>query len=301
MTEQFRRAYTLEVGEALESGSFSIVSAADALRVAFEIERDELPWPNKAQIRIWNLSPTHREYLSSAASIPCRLEAGYAGSVGTIFEGAVRQGISTHDGSDWVTTLEAGEGDLTADGEHLAQKSIKKSWKRGTPVAAIVTDFAKEMNVDLGNVPILAAAASFSNGPALLHGLAVDGPILDEFTYLLRGLGMRWSIQGNAIQLRLADAPANVMVGLISPFTGLVGRVVKSTKQVRRQNSLTKKRETQEIAVVEGKTLLTSALQPGYQFVLQSDEASGAYLCAKTVQRGDTRDTAWFTEFEGYG
>lgn len=301
MTTQFRRAYTLEIGEADPLGltkSFAVISGDDALRIAFEIEKTELPWPNRARLQIWNLSPDHRAYLTEETALPCRLEAGYSGGAGELLNGTIRRATSEHQGSDWITLIEVGEGVHDKDGALLASKSIKKAWARGTPVAAIVADFAKELNVDIGNVPALAAAASFSSGPALLHGFAVDGPILDEWTHLMRGLGLRWSIQGGAIQLRLPDAPAG-LVPLISPFTGLVDRVSVSTKQIKRTNVLTKKEEVQSTGAVEGKCLLLPGLQPGYQFLLQSGAATGAYLCSRVTHRGDSYGQEWYTEFEG--
>lgn len=304
MTEQFGRAYTLEIGEADPlglTGAFAIVSSGEgSLRVKFKIAKNELPWPNAGEVQIWNLNADHREYLASESALQCRLEAGYSGGSGVIFEGYLRQGVSVRDGVDWVTTLKVAEGEVDKDGKLLASKSIRKAWTKGTPLAAILQDFAKELNVEVGNVPALAGTAALKTGPALLHGWAADGPILDEWTYLMRGLGLRWSIQGGAIQLRLADVPAGV-ADLISPFTGLVGHVVKSTKKIRRQNVLTKAEEIQSVAVVEGQTLLLPGLQPGYQFLLQSEQATGAYLCSEVRHVGDTHGTEWYTEFEGLG
>ena len=302
MTTQFGRAYRLAIGVAsLTGGGFEIASSStETLRLRFEIERSELPWPNRGKIEIFNLNPTHRDYLASESALPCILEAGYQGSTGVIFEGNVRQGVSVHDGADWVTTIEAGEGEVDEDGDLLAGKSIRKSWRRGTPVSVVLLDIAKELKLKLGNVPVLAGAAAFKNGPALLHGMALDGPILDELTYFCRGVGLRWSIQGGAIQLRLPDAPSGIAPAL-SPLTGLVGNVTKSTKKVTRHNTLTKKKEVKDVAVVEGKCLLQAGIQPGFQLILQSEAATGAYLCAKTRQIGDTRGNDWYTEFEGYG
>ena len=301
MAEQFKRSYTLEVGNADPlglSGAFSIISGDDALRITFEIEKTELPWPNKATIKIWNLNEDHRAYVAQETALRCYLEAGYAGSTGEIFNGTIRRGTSRHNGSDWITVLEAGEGECDKDGELISSKSIKKSWKKGTPIAAIIQDFAKALNVDVGNLPTLAGAASFSSGPALLHGMAVDGPVLDEWTYLMRGLGLRWSIQGGAIQLRLNEAPAG-LVPLIGPLTGLVDQVEVSTKRIKRNNTLTKKEEIQSIGAVEGRALITPGLIPGYQFLLQSAVATGSYLCSRVVHKGDTRGQEWYTHFEG--
>jgi len=303
MVEQYDRTYVLSVGEAdplgLSGGFEAASSSAGALRLQFEVVKTELPWPNSGKVVIWNLNSDHRDYCASEQYLPCRLEAGYGGSRGTIIEGYVRQGVSVREGTDWLTTLELADGEVDKDGQILASKSIRKAWTRGTPVAKIITDFAQELNVDVGNAPVIAAAASLKSGPALLHGLAVDGPILDELTYLMRGLGLRWSIQDGALQLRIPDVPAGVLMDIISPFTGLVGHVTKSTRVVRRQNVLTKAEETKSVGVVEGTTLLLPGLSPGQQFVLQSEAAIGAYLCSQVKHHGDSRGPDWYTDFEG--
>ena len=303
MTTQFDRTYLLEIGEADPlglTGAIAIASRTEgALKIEFELEKTELPWPNSATIKVYNLTSAHREYLASEAALPCRLEAGYGASRGELFGGWVRRGVSVHDGTDWVTTLEAAEGEVDKKGDLLSAKSIRKSWKSGTPIAVVIRDFAKELNVDIGNLPAMAGAAAMRTGPVLLWGLAVDGPILDEWTALMRSVGLRWSIQGGAIQLRFPELPAGVLTEIISPFTGLVGHVTKATKKIRRQNTLTKKEEVQTIGTVEGTTLLLPSLTPGQQFILQSEQATGAYLCSAVKHVGDSRGTPWYTEFEG--
>lgn len=305
MARQFLRAYTLQIGEAdplgLGTGGFSISSSSDrSLDLAFQIDRDERPWPNKAEIQIWNLNADHRQYLAKERGLPCRLEAGYRGSTGVIFDGFLRTGNSVKNGADWITTVSAGDGEVNKSGEPLASSFIRKSWPRGTPLIQIITDFADVLDVDFGNTRLVGAAAATRLGPALIHGLAVDGPVVDEWIYFTRSAGLKWSIQDGAIQLRAGGIPAGV-VPLISADNGLIGRVATSTKIVRREDLIEKKIVVTETAVVQCEALLHPPLKPGYQFVLKSAEAVGTYLCTAVSHVGDTSGLSWYTRFEGQG
>lgn len=302
--EQWLRSIELEIGEGgpLGLGGFAIKSSSTEprqLRVAFAIERDEKPWPNSATIRIWNLHADHRDSLADQRGIPCRLKAGYRSGTGVLFEGRLRDAQSYHDGTDWITELGAGDGELNTDGEPIASGSIHKTWSRGTPVFQILKDFATEMKVDPGNSAIAGAAARLTTGVALSHAFTVDGPILDEFIYFMRAAGLPWSIQDGALQVRAAvEAPAGVGP-IVSPFTGLVGRVETSTRKVERENTLTKAKELTETKVSAGKCLLLPGLKPGLSFLLQSSTVIGLHLCTGVRHAGDTHGGEWYTEFEG--
>jgi hypothetical protein len=273
------------------------------LRVTFTVERDEKPWPNTAAIQIYNLTAAHREYLAGQRAIPCRLKAGYQGNAqGTLFEGFLRDAQSRHDGTDWITAVGAGDGELNQDGDPIAGGSIHKTWARGTPLVAVLKDFCKELKINLGNVVTAGAGAMLSTGVALSHAFTVDGPGLDELIYLMRSLGMPWSIQDGALQVRAApEVPASAGP-LIAPQTGLVGSVETSTRKVKRVNTLTKKAEQKELKICAGKCLLLPALKPGQLFVLTSEAVTGPVLCTVVRHAGDTHGGEWYTEFEGiYG
>lgn len=298
MSEQWLRSIFLSVGEPGPLGVGGVSMETDSLRCAFEIERDEKPWPNTATIRIWNLTPAHRAELADLQGVPCVLAAGYQGANGQLFSGMLREAQSVKEGTDWITTITGGDGELDTEGEPIAGKSIHKTWAKATPCLQILKDFIAEMKLAEGNASVAGAAAALSTGMMLSHAFTVDGPILDELTYFMRSVGLAWSIQDGAFQVRLADAPASVGP-LISPLTGLVGHVTISTRKIERENVTTKIKETTTWKMAAGSCLLLPALTPGIGFALQSAAASGAYLCTRLRHVGDTHGTEWYTEFEG--
>ena len=294
---QWGRSIKLSVGDPGPIGLGGVTIDTDSLRCSFDIERDEKPWPNSATIKIWNLNSTHRAELSNMQGVPCTLIAGYADARALLFGGMLRDVMHEHDGVDWITTVNGGDGELDKDGEPIASKSIQKTWKRGTPCTQILQDFISEMNVDPGNAAIAGAAAKLTTGVALSHAFTVDGPILDELTYFMRSVGLTWSIQDGAFQVRLADVPAKIGA-LISPLTGLVGRVATSVRKIERENQLTKAKELTEWQMATGTSLLLPDLKPGSAFALQSAAANGLYLCTRLRHTGDTHSREWYTEWE---
>jgi hypothetical protein len=303
MTKQWIRSVNVELGEGgpLALGGFAVgATDAGSLRMTFRVERDEKPYPNSVRVQIYNLSPDHRKYLEDKQGIPCRITAGYRESDGVIFAGMLREAHSEHAGADWITTIEGGDGELNRDGDPLASGSISKTWKRGTPLAKVVQDFVKELKVDPGTSTIASAAASLITGPALAVALSVDGPILDEMTHFMRSVGLAWSVQDSALQVRVADAPSGI-APVISPLTGLVGTAEVRTRKITKRNPITKKKERTKVTVCTGKCLLLPGLLPGQQLIVQGT-ATGApalYLCTSVRHVGDTHGTDWYTEFEG--
>lgn len=298
MPEQWLRSIFLSVGAPGPTGLGGVSIETDSLRCAFEIERDEKPWPNSATIRIWNLTPAHRAELADMQGVPCSLAAGYQGANGQLFSGMLREAQSVKEGTDWITTITGGDGELDTEGEPIAGKSIHKTWARGTPCVQVLQDFIAEMKVDPGNAAAAGAAATLTTGSMLSHAFTVDGPILDELTYFMRSVGLAWSIQDGAFLVRLADVPASVGP-FISPITGLVGHVTTSTRKIERENVTTKIKETTVWKMAAGSCLLLPTLTPGIGFTLQSEAASGVYLCTKLRHVGDTHAREWYTEFEG--
>jgi hypothetical protein len=303
---QWIRSFSLELSEAgpLGFGGFVVESSSakiDSLRIAFDIERDEKPWPNSAEVVIWNLNEDHRNWLGQQTAIPCKLTAGYRDSSGVIFEGMLQNARSIKDGPDWVTTLYADDGALDKDGEPLASKSIHKTWGKGTPVFKVLQDFVKELNVKPGNSTIQTAAASVLTGNALTHAFTVDGPLFEELIYFMRSCALTWSIQDGGIQVRIApEVPADVVAQIVSPLTGLVGETATETLKIERENSITKKKEITPVTVTAGRCLMLPQLKPGHQFILQSRNNTGPQIAKLVRHTGDTRGGDWYTDFEAY-
>jgi hypothetical protein len=290
MTTRWKRWISLDVGAA--PGGFSLAST-ESLRVQFDIKRDEKPWPNTAELTVYNLNPDHRQYLGSLHGVPCKLHAGYEDGTGLLFDGMLREAKSTHNGTNWETHISAGDGELDLKGEPIAGKQIKMCWSRGTPLIAILQAFVTQLNISIGNAVAMGAAAKLPTGVALANAFSVDGPALDEFVYFMRSVGLPWSIQNGALQVRPAPAVPASMGPLIASSTGAIANVETSTQKVKRFAKIT------ELKVCSGKVLLLPELLPGQMFALKSVDVTGPVLCTDVHHAGDTHGTEWSTSWEG--
>lgn len=219
------------------------------LSVAFDIDKSRRGRPNSCKLRIWNLSKSSRDYLSSislaakqnskgtgkgsfkqvgvqAGDIRVTVEAGYE-SVGTslIFRGDLRSATSERSGAGDIITTIWGE-----DGGHSTLTArVKASFDSGTTYETVARYCAARMGVGAGNL-----AAVFAPGgiPGLVtdsytfvfdEGTVLNGWAADELRGLLRSFGVTYSIQDGEIQCRAPGGYIPVTRVILSPTTGLVG------------------------------------------------------------------------------
>ena len=199
------------------------------LRVIFDVDRSISKDPSRAKVRVINLSKTSRERMAgivrrkidfsrefafidgrliegaalgggvaevveTAAGFGyIKLEAGYDGVASTIFEGGTNRVESEHVGTEWITEVVAGDGELSI------QKAIaNKTFAAGTPIVAIIAYLIRTMGLFPAGLatppPVLAATTATTS--IVCAGRARD--ILDE---LLRGVGLEWFVDSGEVWL----------------------------------------------------------------------------------------------------
>lgn len=241
-------------------------------RIAFEIKKNNESDPNKAKISLYNLSGDSRSYLEKTTDL-MRLEAGYQGNLGIIFQGEIsKKGIrNERKGGDIVTTLLCGDGQTALTDMHL-----EMSWKEGVTCQQIVDKAVKEIGLHMRIV-------NGNLSKQYIHGKAYSGTIrqlLDEITAYC---GLKWSVQNNAIQVFPKDSAVTQNVFLISSESGMIGLPSKGEKGI----------------IV--RSLLNAQLIPDGFFRLVTKEltGTGTYRIVDVKHVGDTREGDWYTEVEG--
>jgi hypothetical protein len=302
MTQQFFRALVAEFGDVKidASGGFD-----NTLRVAFNVERDKLPWPNNAELAVWNLNAETRAKLTKAGSLVARVAAGYDGQTDQIFYGLLDTVEHIKEGPDWITRMSASD-----CGEKIKQAKVSKSFGKGVLVKDVVKEILKVLGLGEGNL------AAFANDSDMLrpigHGGALHGNAVEELTHFLRSASLEFSIQDGKLQfVKIGKGVPNSRGPLITPGTGLVGsaRLVreKATDLTRRKDKK-KKVNTVEtifgesvdmITTVEGKCLLNASLVPGVPFQVESATVNGNFVCVAVRHVGDIRDQDWYSEWKG--
>jgi hypothetical protein len=277
MGTEFRRAFKIQVGDVEISSA-----GAAALRCVFSVERDTQPYPNAATLAIYNLNPDHRAALNAKPELSCRIEAGYVDAAQQIFLGNVRRGRTTRSGPDWITTLEAGDGE-----KQLATARVNVSFTTGTPVTTVLTYLASALGLPFSLASVFASAAT-NAGKTLRAPLTLSGSAAEELRQFTRSVGLSWSVQDGALVVLANAEPYTQIEGpVISPATGLIE---SASLEV---DDKTKK------TIVTGKALLLPDLVPGRKFVVESSTVNGTFACTKTKHYGDSSGAEWFVDFEG--
>lgn len=299
-TKLFARQVNLTIG--LPSGPikapFNDVNSTglvvDGLDIEFNVEKSLKPSePNKATIKVWNLTRDHIKAIGQAQAITVRLEAGYKDNTAQIYFGGVRSAHSQREGdTDFVTTLES-EDTIAKPGIVGATKKVTKaslvSIPQGprVPLSSALNTLAKIIGVQTGDLSKALAGKSIQVSGSALHGNAVQ-----RVTDICRSAGLEWSIQDGVLQLLDIGKPLTTTKAFnISPDTGLIGSPTSDSQ-----------------GVVEATVLLTPGLAPGVlvNFVGEGDSSGltpcifvkgGGYRIDKIRAHGSTFGQDYYHSF----
>lgn len=300
----FQRAYRLNVGGIEIDASTGV--GLETLRIAFSVERDVKRHPNNCEIRVYNLTRTHRAELAKQPSVRVRLEAGYVGDLGTIFDGDLRSARTRREGTEFVTSVSGGDGE-----SKIRSARINKTFAAGTPVATVISELGKALGVGAGNLKDFAGAQLLNGSKTLTRPLTLHGQVFDELEHMTRSCGLRWSVQDSALQLREAGLPVGDRQGpLLRPDSGLIGQVEvetvvagaeKAKGVVKTNKALKAQGFGAGTTKVTGVALLRPDLIPGVPFRVEEEQGfRGNLVCTATVHTGDTHSTdQWSVEWTG--
>lgn len=301
---QFFRSFVAEFGDVKIDGTDGDDST---LRVRFMVERDRLPWPNSAELEVFNLSRDSRAKLSKAGAVTARILAGYDAEPSQIFFGRLENVEHIKEGPDWITRMSASD-----CGREIAESRVTVSFAKGTLVRDVIKEILKVLGLGEGNL------SAFANDSDLLRPLpfggALHGNAVEELTHFLRSAALELSIQDGKVQfVKIGRGVPNTKGPLLSPSTGLVGspRLVREKARGLCEDGRKKKpsgtvREALEggtddsmIMTVEATCLLNPSVVPGVPFRVESEHINGDFVCVAMRHTGDSRGVEWYTEVKG--
>jgi hypothetical protein len=281
MTTLFDRRCKLLVGQPPKADVYTLQTVnrleISGLRIGFKIIKDSQPQPNNVEISIYNLSASSRAALEEKG---CRilLLAGYADQISQIASADVRIAQSQKLGVDWVTKIEAGDGERA-----IKFARVKESWAPGTPVSEIISKTVSALMLDPGNA--LAKAKQIS--AQYSSGYVQNAKASDELTTLLEPHGYEWSVQDGRIEVLKKNEALPETAPLLSPDTGLIGAPEMGTPA-----------KAGEKPVLKVRSLLQPRIRPGQRFQLRSASRNGVFLAKKVTHAGDTFGNDWYTDIE---
>ena len=252
------------------------------LDINFEVEKTTKREPNKALIRIYNLSERRRQSLSSDADIV--LTAGYRGLISTIFSGDAREIYTSRIGPDIVTTIEAEDG-----GRSYRQAQISASFESGVRAADIMAACVDAMDIGRGNLSEISQYIREDGGiDTYSEGYTATGPAWRVLDGIVRSAGLTWSVQSGVLQLKRNNRPVQTRSIRLSEGTGLIGSPTKEVGQRRRRAS--------QSAKYNAVAMLIPGLDPGRIVVIESRLVNGGFVIKKAKYTGSTFGEEWHAE-----
>ena len=294
MSELFRRAWDIRVGTVQIAGEGAGEGAERAtLDCAFEVELSTAREPNTAAVKIWNLSPSHRQALERTETLALRIAAGYVDSISILFDGDVRvaqsrRRVEAHrsaqsrlgrlvtlaDVVDVITEIEAEDG-----GRAYRDARVQQSFAAGTPVVSVLRAAVEALGIGEGNLAEIAADPTMSGVGTYSEGTVLSGQAYREVDRIVRSIGLTWSIQAGVLQLRSGREPLQVTAVRLTPSTGLIGSPAADAD-----------------GYITALSLLHPGLYPGRPVVLESREISGSFAVRRVRYVGDTAGADWQAE-----
>lgn len=255
----------------------------DGLRVNFRIEKSLKPEPNKCECSIYNLSKKHRAQIEEmrpkkgdARGIPLLIEAGHKSTgAGQVWLGDLRTVSSSHDGADWITKIETG------DGEAAKSSSVHVSYGPGTSPDIALRAIVKALGIDEGNAAAAAVKLRQAGGAALFpRRLVLSGSAATQLDRFCNSAGLEWSIQDSAVQI--LDR----------------GKTLSSRAVVLKGKLILESPSVDPKGVLSFKTFIQPDLKCGSLLVIDAPTASGNYRVTKTALDGDTHAQPWYISGE---
>lgn len=270
MAVRFPRAWAVQVGDLDVS----------ALDIEFSAMRSIRREPNEAEVKIYNLSPDSHKRLADQDSPTLILRAGYVSDGDpppTIFVGDVRELYREPSGVDVVTRITARDG-----GRAFRQSRISKSYGEGTSVLRVLKDAVEAMGVGRGNLEEFQRFVELSGGATSFpDGFVATGPAHRVLNSILRGAGLRWSVQNNAIQIMRRRRALQSQIVRLTSDSGLVGTPTVDDK-----------------GVVTATALLQPGIDPGRLVRVDSREIQGDYEIRRVEYSGATAGGDWYAKLE---
>jgi hypothetical protein len=257
------RSWRLQVGALDLSG----------LDMSFTVKRSvHSERPGTCELKVHNLSETHRAELTTLRRPVVILSAGYGDAPPLVFRGDARKVTVVRDAPTWTCAVTAGDGEYAI---RTARASV--SFSEGATLVDAVRSLARSLGVGVGNTE--AQLAGLTVGDLFPEGTVVRGPVARELTRLCESAGLSWSVQEGVLQvLPIGRALSRVAVEL-APDSGLVGSP-----------------ERGKGSAVKCKALLIPDLVPGRLVSLASEVIRGTFRIESAEYTGDTRGNEWYAD-----
>lgn len=266
-----------------------------ALRITFDVKKDDQSTPNSARICVYNPAPdTINQVLKEFDTVS--LDAGYVDGMGLIYAGNIIQVRRLRSGPDIVLEISAGDGD-TAYNYGVVSTTLAAGATNKDRLQAMARAMA------IGNVDAGAALLSADTGRALPRGKVLYKPVKDYMREYGRDAGVAVFIDNGKLQTIKRDGYLPGTPVELAPGTGLIGAAQQTLDGVEASSRLNPEIRIGGLIHIDPAYLVaadtTSATASAGEKKTVHQAAGGYYRVIATHYTGDTHGQPWDVTITG--
>ena len=284
MSRKFNRSVSVTVTKRTETTGLNIKD----LRITFEVTKDQLGYPNLAQIDIWNLNRDNQNRVRNESDY-ILLRAGYEDSEGLIFSGEIRNVLKVRQGADLITRIWAGSND-----RDLENGVLNYTAGNNADINSIIQKSVESFeDVILGRVDELV-------GSKKIKGESYSGSTRSILDRLKEDYGFDWFIDDDKLNVLKPETTLNTerKAVIISSTTGMINVPALTERGVQVKTLLDHKLKIGKLVRIISQT---REVQLGNLFFRDIDRTlgEGFYKVIKVIHAGDTHTNQWQSTIEG--
>lgn len=292
MTAQWIRKASLIIGDG--EGALDL----SALHFAFTVSQSDINTPNRAEIRVYNVSDaTAKRARDLEEGGTVVLSAGYDGNFGTIFQGTIIQVlVGKESPTDSFIDIVAGDGDLG-----YCMAVVHKAMAAGATVRdriGAALEALAEYGIKRGQIEQDLPEQPLPRG-TVLHGMARE--VLDD---AVASSDATWWIQNGELHVVKGRAYLPGEAVVLTSKTGLVGLPVQSIDGISMRCLLNPLIQPGRVIQIDNRSIQQMKFMPDMQSSVQFGfvprlDADGFYRAIVVNHLGDSHGQDWYTEIVG--
>lgn len=287
--QQFDRRCSLIVAD--DAGNGLDLSA---LRIKFKVKKTDNQTPNKAEMRIWNLSDDTAHRIQKEFT-QVQLSAGYKDNYGVIFKGNIKQiFLGKENGVDTYLDIISGDGDK-AYNFTVINTTLAAGASHADQVQAV-------LNVMAANGIVAGSITGLGNAK-LPRGKVMYGMARDYLQRIAESTNTTWSIQNGQLQFVPNGGLLPGEAIIINSQTGMVGAPEQTNKGIKVRcllNPILKvagKIQLNESDVIAERSLkIDGKNSKKNNYKPKALASDGVYRLIVVEYVGDNRGHDWFSE-----
>lgn len=283
-TKLFNRKYKLIIGPPGQTGKLW-----DDLQISFKVEKTGDSATNKAEIEIYNLSESSRNYVSKS-DLALILEAGYENNFGRIFAGyttfthstkgasrkddQIRRGFEQKkkEDTDWISKITADDG-MKALKHYITLSLADENLTELGLLNKVIDKLNESVKVARGTIKGV-------KGNRINHGKAISGTFKSVMDKICKNQGLDWQILNGTLNIKPKNESYSDEIILLNGSSGLIGSPEPTEKGYKFSS------------------LLRHEIEPGTLFKAESTLINGIFIASNVTHTGSLNGTEWNTVIE---